>query len=117
MAAAASAASNPRPGEPPVTLTTNTDREAWVNFDPVRFMDLCSTAYQYGDFSYVQTALRANHETATDFINDRIANNVNEITGQESFQMMRMFQKTNAMISALMFRNAALERDASMLVE
>ena len=67
---------------PPVTVATNVDREAWVNFDQARYMDLCATAYQDGDFSYVQTALRANHEVATAFINDRVSNNVNEITGQ-----------------------------------
>ena len=117
MAAAASAASNPQPGMPPVTLQTNTDREAWLNFDPVQFQNACVAAFQSGDFSYVQTALRANHETSTAFIQDRVRNGVSDLTGQESFQMLQMFQKTNALLTALTMRNAQLEVNARGMID
>ena len=112
MAAAASAASNPQPGMPPVTLSTNTDREQWLNMDPVQFQNACETAFQSGDFSYVQVALRANHETSTAFIQDRVRNGVSDLTGAESFQMLQMFQKTNAMLTALTMRNSQMEINA-----
>ena len=101
---------------PPVTLSTNTDREAWLNFDPIQFQDACAAAYQSGGFSYVQTALRANHETSTAFIQDRVRNCVSDLTGQESFQMLQMFQKTNALLTALTMRNSQLEVNARGMV-
>ena len=61
MAAAAAAAAGPAAGDPPVHLNSTADQEAWVNMDPFRYMDLCERAFQDGDFSYVQIALRANH--------------------------------------------------------
>ena len=117
MAAAAAAASNPRPGEPPVVINTNDDREQWLRFDPLLFMNRCNEAFNDGDFSYVHVALRANHEASSAFIQDRVRNGSIEITGKESFQLLQMFAKTNALLGAMVSRNANIEREARGLID
>ena len=117
MAAAAAAAASPAAGDPPVNLNSTADQEAWVNMDPFRYMDLCERAFQDGDFSYVQIALRANHLGLSNFINNRVTAGQTEVSNAEAFQMLRMAQKSNSMILARTMRNAALERDARRLVE
>ena len=93
MAAAAAAAANPAAGDPPVNLNVTADQEAWVNMDPYRYMDLCERAFQYGDFSYVQLALRANHLGLANFTNNRVTAGQQEINNAEAFQMLRMAQQ------------------------
>ena len=111
MAAAAAAAAGPTAGDPPVHLNATADQ------DPFRYMDLCERAFQYGDFSYVQVALRANHLGLSKVINNRVTAGQTEVSNAEAFQMLRMAQKSNSMILARTMRNAALERDARRLVE
>ena len=101
MSAAAAAAAGPMAGDLPVNVNTTTDQEAWVNMDPFRYMDLCERAYQDGDFSYVQVALRANHLGLSNFINNRLGTGPQEVSNAEAFQMLRMAQKTNSVILAL----------------
>ena len=117
MAAAAAAAAGPAAGDPPVILNSTADQEAWVNMDPFRYMDLCERAFQDGDFSYVQIALRANHLGLSNFISNRVTAGQSKVTNIEALQMLRMAQKSNSMILALTMRNAALERGARRLVE
>ena len=80
MSAAAAAAPGPMAGDPPVNVNTAADQEAWANMDPFRYMDLCERAYQDGDFSYVQVALRANHLGLSNYISNRTSTGPQEVT-------------------------------------
>ena len=72
-AAASSAAGQGQPGDPLVVLTSQQDRDAWTELNMDRFSQLCSDAYQNGDFSYVKTLLQANHESMGEFLSARTA--------------------------------------------
>ena len=91
-AASPNAALPAQAGDPPVNLNVPADRDAWVNMDPNRYMDLCEQAYMNGDFSYVQVALRANQHGLSEFINDRVTRGTTEVTNTEAFKMSQSAQ-------------------------
>ena len=103
---AAAVAVTQDPNDPPVNITTPADREAWINLDPGRYMDLCHRAYLDGNFEYVRTALRATREGITSFITDRFASNNRQVAGEENFQMLQMQQEMNALLLNTTSRNA-----------
>ena len=49
-------------GGPPADTTQPEVREQWYARIQERFTKLCEEAYTTGDFSYVSTALQANHK-------------------------------------------------------
>ena len=78
----------PQQGDPPAALTKPSDREAWINLSPNRFMEMCSQSAVNGNFDYVKTALTAAHEGMSQFITDRLSTNTPEVTAAEAFQML-----------------------------
>ena len=64
MAAAAAAAGAPVPGvnDPGFDVTLLEAREARYNLSKNWFAKLCNAGYENGDFRYITTALKANHE-------------------------------------------------------
>ena len=77
-AAAAAAAAGPT--APERELNTPEDRDQWFNLSPARFPELCDVAYLNGDYTYVSTAFRANHEGMTTFIERQSAAGVREVS-------------------------------------
>ena len=70
-------------------MSTPQDRDSWVEHNMDRFMELCNTAYQDGDFSYVKTLLLANHEGMGEFLNNRTNAGNRTVTGEESFHIIK----------------------------
>ena len=107
-AAAAAAAG---PADPGRELNTPQDRDQWFNLSPARFSELCEVAYLNGDFSYVSSALRANHEGMMEFIETQSAATVREVTSQESHGILLMTRKMNSLLLSKVSRNMYIETE------
>ena len=95
-----------------MALTSQQDRDAWVELNMERFAQLCNDAYQDGDFTHVKTLLQANHEGMGAFLNDRTNQNNRVVTNEESFHLLKAVQKMNMLMMAMINRNAYMEGGA-----
>ena len=111
---------NPGPADPPIDPRTQPERDAWITLDGHRFMDMCNRSLTSGNFNYVKTALQVNHEGMTNFVAARVAGagpgNPPTVTSEETFQMLHMQLKVNAMLLTLINRASTIEQDARTLV-
>ena len=62
------AAAAPAPGDPGRELNARQGRDQCGNVSPVRFTELCESAFRNGDYIYMSTALTANREGTREFI-------------------------------------------------
>ena len=81
-----------------------------------RFSQLCSDAYQNGDFSYVKTLLQANHESMGEFLTARTAAGNRTVTNEESFQILKAVQKMNMLMLSMLNRASYMEGGAQRIV-
>ena len=92
-----------------MTLTSQQDRDAWVELSMDRFSQLCGEAYQSGDFSYVKTLLQANHEGMGEFLNNRTNTGNRSVTNEDSFHILKSLQKMNMLMLAMVNRTSYIE--------
>ena len=90
MSGAAAAAG---PADSGRELNTPEDRDQWFNLSPARFSELCEVAYLDGDYSYVSSALRANHEGMKAFIERQSTAGVREVATQEAYGLLLMTRR------------------------
>ena len=60
----------PRPEDPGVEVSDGAVRNAWLQLGNERLIELCNSAYNDGDFGYVSTALKVNHEDMRSLLNE-----------------------------------------------
>ena len=115
--AAAAAAAGTEVRDPSRELTTPQDRQGWFTLEPARFTELCSKAYENGDYSYVNIALMANHEAMKEFIEKSTATATRAVTSEESYDLILMTQKMNSLLISVINRNMHSEGEASKVRE
>ena len=105
----------PRNDDPGVDTSSQQVRDAWYALGSDRMVQLCDAAYSTGDFGYLSTALKANHEEMKKIMTDigqRALMNREQPSANaaESFKMMQMMFKSNAMLLTSINRNAHVEK-------
>ena len=81
---------------------------------------MCNIAYANGDYTYMATALRANHGSMAATLgelNTRAATSGQpaQLSANESFKLMQMSFNTNALLLSLMTRHQFVESEMTKL--
>ena len=79
-------------------------------------MELSNGAYATGDYAYISTALRANHISMMNTINELNTSAANtgqpaQLSANDSFKLMKMSMNTNALLLSLMTRHQFVENE------
>ena len=104
----------PTDNDPGIATANQDVRNAWNALTPDRFSHLCNVAYSTGDFGYVATALRSNHDelkAGHEMIAQRAhqEQRANRLTGEEGFSMFQMMAKINDLLLGLLTRHQFME--------
>ena len=100
-----------RATDPGVNVQDPQVREAWLELGHERLVELCETSYNSGDFGYVSTALKANHESMRQIMGTVAERADRHMNDREAFDMMRISFKTNALLLTLVNRHAHVEAE------